>query len=53
MYETVKTIKGFAITRIKNTHGRYYVLVREGRGFREFHSFNTIKAAEKFIMEVH
>lgn len=48
-YETVKTVKGIAITRAKGTHGFYYVNIREGKGFREFHTFRTIKAATEFI----
>ena len=51
MYETVKTVKGIAITRMKNTHGQYYVSLREGKGWKEFHTFRTIKAAVKFIEE--
>ena len=51
MYETVKTVKGYAITRMVGTKGAYHVNVREGKGFREFHTFRTIKAAVKFIEE--
>lgn len=51
MYETVKTVKGYAITRMIGTKGAYHVNVREGKGFREFHTFRTIKAAVKFIEE--
>lgn len=49
MYEVVKTVKGYDITRMKNTHGCYYVNVREGKGWREFYTFRTIKAAVEFI----
>ena len=49
MYETVKTVKGYAITRMIGTRGFYHVLVREGKGFKEFHTFKTIKAAVEFI----
>lgn len=49
MYEVVKNVKGYDITRMKNTHGCYYVTVREGKGWREFHTFRTIKAAVEFI----
>ena len=49
MYETVKTVKGIAITRAKGTHGFYYVNIKEGKGWREFHTFRTIKAAAEFI----
>lgn len=31
------------------THGFYHVNVREGKGWAEFHTFRTIKAAAKFI----
>lgn len=49
MYETVKTVKGYNITRMIGTHGQYHVVVREGKGFKEFHTFRTIKAAVEFI----
>ena len=49
MYEVVKVVKGYEIKRVKGTRGAYYVNVREGRGFREFHTFKTIKAASEFI----
>lgn len=49
MYETVKTVKGYAIVRMIGTRGVYHVNVREGKGFREFHTFRTIKAAVEFI----
>jgi hypothetical protein len=51
MYETVKTVKGYEIKRMIGTHGAYHVNVKEGKGFREFHTFRTIKAAVKFIEE--
>jgi hypothetical protein len=49
MYEVVKTVKGYDIVRMKGTKGAYHVNVREGKGFREFHTFKTIKAAVEFI----
>lgn len=49
MYETVKVVKGYEIKRMKGTRGAYHVNVREGKGFREFHAFRTIKAATEFI----
>ena len=49
MYEVVKTVKGYEITRMKGTKGAYHVNIREDKGFREFHTFRTIKAAVKFI----
>lgn len=52
MYETVKTVKGYEITRLKGSRGAYYVSVREGKGFREFYTFKTIKAATEFIEKV-
>lgn len=48
-YETVKTIKGIEIYKVANTKGFYYVNIREGKGFKEFHTFRTIKAAAEFI----
>lgn len=48
-YETVKTVKGIAITRVKGTHGFYYVNIRDGKGWKEYHTFRTIKAAAEFI----
>lgn len=49
IYETVKTVNGFEIYRMKGTRGCYHVNVREGKGWKEFHSFRTIKAAVAFI----
>lgn len=54
MWETVKVVKGHAIYRMKGSRGVYHVNVREddGRGFKEFHTFKTIKAAVEFINSV-
>lgn len=51
MYETVKIVKGYEIKRLIGSRGAYHVTVREddGRGFKEFHTFRTIKAATEFI----
>ena len=49
MYEVVKIVKGYEITRTKGTKGAYHINIREGKGFREFHTFKTIKAATEFI----
>ena len=49
MFETVKVVKGYEIKRMKGTRGAYHVNVREGKGFREFHTCRTIKAATEFI----
>lgn len=52
MYEVVKTVKGYEIIRMKGTKGIFHVIVRESRGFQEFHSFKTIKSAVEFIERV-
>ena len=52
MYEIVKVVKGYEIIRMKGTKGAYHVNIREGKGFREFHTFKTIKAATEFIEDV-
>lgn len=52
MYETVKTVKGYDIVRMKGTKGAYHVNIREGKGFKEFHTFRSIKAAVEFINAV-
>lgn len=49
MYEVVKVVKGYKIVRMKGTRGAYHVNVRESLGWREFHTFKTIKAAVEFI----
>lgn len=49
MYETVKVVKGIAITRMIGTRGFYHVNIKEGKGWKEFHTFRTIKAAVEFI----
>lgn len=49
MYEVVKVVKGYEIKRLVGSHGFYHVNVKEGEGWREFHTFRTIKAAVEFI----
>lgn len=49
MHEIVKVVKGYEIKRMKGTHGAYHVNVREGKGFKEFLTFKTIKSAVEFI----
>ena len=49
MYEVVRVVKGYEVKRMKGTKGAYHVVVREGKGFKEFHTFRTIKAAVEFI----
>ena len=46
---TVKEVNGYKVEKYANTRGQYFVNIREGNGFREFHTFKTIKAAVKFI----
>lgn len=48
MYETVKIVNGYEIKRMIGTHGAYHVNVKEGNGWREFHTFKTIKSAVAF-----
>lgn len=49
IYETVKVVNGYEIKHMKGTRGFYHVNVREGKGWKEFHTFRTIKAAVEFI----
>lgn len=49
MYEVVKEVKGYKIERMAGTRGAYHVNIREGKGWREYHTFRTIKAATQFI----
>ena len=48
MFETVKTVNGYAITRMVGSRGAYHISIREGKGWREYHTFRTIKAAVAF-----
>ena len=52
MYEVVKIVKGYEILRMKGIKGAYHVNIREGKGWKEFHTFKTIKAATEFIEKV-
>lgn len=45
MYETVKVVKGYAITRMVGTHGFYTVRLDAVRSC----TFRTIKSAVEFI----
>lgn len=47
--ETVRELKGYKVQRYAGTRGHFFVNIREGKGFREFHAFKTIKAAVEFI----
>ena len=49
---TVKEINGYKVQKYAGTHGHFFVNIREGKGFREFHTFKTIKAAVEFIETV-
>ena len=46
---TVKEVNGYKVEKYANTCGQYFVNIREGNGFREFHTFKTKKAAIEFI----
>lgn len=48
MYEVVRVVKGYEIKRMIGTHGAYHINIREGKRFKEFHTFKTIKAAVAF-----
>lgn len=48
MYETVKEVNGYKITRMVGTQRFYHVSIREGKLWQEFHTFHTIKAAAEF-----
>lgn len=48
MYEVVKVVNGYEIKRMIGTRGFYSVNIREGNGWKEFHTFRTIKAATAF-----
>ena len=53
MYETVKVVNGYEIKRLIGSRGFYHVNVKEREGgWREFHTFRTIKAATEFIEKV-
>lgn len=51
MYEVVKTVKGYDITRMKGTRGFYTVTTRKGKNWSEYYTFKTIKSAVEFIEE--
>lgn len=47
--ETVKEVNGYKVQRYAGQRGQFFVNVKEGNGWREFHTFKTIKAAVEFI----
>jgi len=48
MYETVKTVNGYAITRMKGTQRFYTVVIKEIGNWKQFQTFHTIKSAAAF-----
>lgn len=52
MYETIKVVNGYEIQRMIGSRGFYHVNIREGCGWREFHTFRTIKAAVEFCNSI-
>ena len=48
MYETVKTINGYNIERMKGTKGYYTVTVKVFNDSKKYYSFRTIKSASDF-----
>lgn len=46
---TVKEVKGYKVQKYPNRKGQYFLNIREDRGWREFHTFRTIKEAVEFI----
>lgn len=49
MYEVVKVVKGYEITRMKGTRGFYTVTTCSGKNWSKCYTFRTIKAAAEFI----
>ena len=52
--ETVREVNGYKVQRYAGQRGQYFVNVKEATvggytGWREFHTFATIKAAVEFI----
>lgn len=48
MYETVKVINGYEITRMVGSRGAYHVSIWRRGEWEAFHTFKTIKAAAEF-----
>lgn len=49
MTEVVKEVNGYKVQRYIGTKGHYFVNIREGKSWREFHTFKSIKSAVEFI----
>lgn len=50
MYEVVKVVNGYAITRMIGSKGCYHVCIEQGNGFKKLLTFRTIKAAAEYII---
>lgn len=50
MYEVVKVVNGYAITRMIGSKGCYHVCIEQGNGFKKSLTFRTIKAAAEYII---
>lgn len=48
MYETVKVVNGYEIKRMVGTRRFYHVDIKEGKGWKQFKTFHTIKEATAF-----
>lgn len=49
MYEVVKVVNGYEITRVKGTRRFYYVTIKEWEnGSSKYRTFHTIKEAAAF-----
>lgn len=48
MFETVKVVNGYEITRLVGSRGFYHVNIWEDGAWGEYHTFRTIKAAAQF-----
>lgn len=52
MYEVVKVVNGYEILKLKGSRNAYHINIKEGKGFRQFHTFKTIKAATQFAQSL-
>lgn len=50
--ELIKTVNGIQITRTVGTKFPYFISLREGNGYKEFHSFKTRKEAIAFAESI-
>lgn len=46
--EIKATVNNINITRTVGTKFPYYISIREGKGWKEFYTFKTLKAAKEF-----